>query len=77
MGGKLVRGLAFDDAQGAHSADLHRDAGPSSTSTNGGEILASEQTLAAASGGFATSGARTVNLKGISEPVQVVAVDWH
>ncbi len=44
---------------------------------NGGEILASEQTLAGASGGFATSEARTVSLKGISEPVQVVAVDWR
>ena len=36
---------------------------------NGGEILASEQTLAGASGGFATSEARTVNLKGIAKPV--------
>jgi class 3 adenylate cyclase len=44
---------------------------------NGGEILASEQTLAGASGGFATSQPRTVNLRGISEPVQVVAVDWR
>ncbi|HEY8952850.1 MAG TPA: adenylate/guanylate cyclase domain-containing protein [Candidatus Dormibacteraeota bacterium] len=44
---------------------------------NGGEILASEQTLAGASGGFATSQPRTVSLKGISKPVQVVAVDWR
>ena len=44
---------------------------------NGGEILASEQTLAGASDGFATSEARTVSLKGISKPVQVVAVDWR
>ncbi|MDO8614530.1 MAG: adenylate/guanylate cyclase domain-containing protein [Dehalococcoidia bacterium] len=44
---------------------------------NGGEILASEQTLAGAAGGFATSEARTVSLKGITKPVQVVAVDWR
>jgi class 3 adenylate cyclase len=44
---------------------------------NGGEILASEKTLAGVPGGFATSQPRTVNLKGISKPVQVVAVDWR
>ncbi|HEY8767339.1 MAG TPA: adenylate/guanylate cyclase domain-containing protein [Dehalococcoidia bacterium] len=44
---------------------------------NGGEILASEQTLVGAPGGFATSEARTVSLKGISKPVQVVAIDWR
>jgi class 3 adenylate cyclase len=44
---------------------------------NGGEILASEQTLAGASGGFATSQPRTVSLKGISKPVEVVTVDWR
>ncbi len=44
---------------------------------NGGEILASEQTLADASGGFATSEPRTVSLKGIARPMQVVTVDWR
>ncbi len=44
---------------------------------NGGEILASRQTVDGASGAFATSGARSVSLKGISEPVEVVAVDWR
>jgi len=41
------------------------------------EILASEQTLAGAPGGFTTPEPRTVTLKGISEPVPVVAVDWR
>jgi class 3 adenylate cyclase len=44
---------------------------------NGGEILASQLTLDGVSGGFATSQPRTVSLKGISEPVQIVAVDWR
>jgi class 3 adenylate cyclase len=44
---------------------------------NGGEILASQQTLDGVSGGFATSQPRAVSLKGISEPVEIVAVDWR
>jgi class 3 adenylate cyclase len=41
----------------------------------GGEILASAQT--AAGGRFPVSQSRSVSLKGISEPVEIVAVDWH
>lgn len=43
----------------------------------GGEIIASEATLAAASGRFATANPRTVNLKGIAELTTVVTVEWH
>jgi class 3 adenylate cyclase len=41
----------------------------------GGEILASRDTVTGSR--FAFSDARQVNLKGISEPVEVVTVDWH
>jgi class 3 adenylate cyclase len=41
-----------------------------------GEILASEDTLAGLDG-VRTSDHRAVTLKGIAEPVDVVAVDWH
>lgn len=40
----------------------------------GGEILASRETAGDYPG---ASGARTVTLKGISDPVEVVAVDWR
>lgn len=40
----------------------------------GGEILASKETAADYPG---ASEARTVALKGISDPVEVVAIDWH
>ena len=42
----------------------------------GGEILASRATVAGIAG-FAFSEPRTVTLKGISDPVEVVAVDWR
>lgn len=40
----------------------------------GGEILASKRTVAP---GFATSPPRTVSLKGISEPMEIVTVEWR
>jgi class 3 adenylate cyclase len=40
----------------------------------GGEILASRQTAA---GNYTVSAPRLVNLKGISEPVEVVSVEWR
>ena len=42
-----------------------------------GEILASAETLHHARGRHATANSRTVDLKGISEPVEVVSVGWH
>ncbi len=41
----------------------------------GGEIVASADT--AAGGQFATRDARTVTVKGISDPIEVVTVDWR
>ena len=42
-----------------------------------GEILASAETLADAGGRYATADARSVELKGISEPVEVVSLVWR
>ena len=42
----------------------------------GGEILASRETISAARQGFKTSESREVTLKGIASPVQVTRVDW-
>ncbi len=43
----------------------------------GGEILASRETLAGGSMPFAVSDPREVSLKGISDPVPVVAIEWR
>jgi class 3 adenylate cyclase len=43
----------------------------------GGEILASQETLTQADGGFNVSESRQVALKGFSEPVLVASVQWR
>ncbi len=43
----------------------------------GGEIVVSEQTLAVEPIPFSASEIRFVNLKGISEPVGVAAIEWR
>ena len=43
----------------------------------GGEILVSEETLAAADGGWEASEAREVALKGFTEPARVTSVGWR
>ena len=43
----------------------------------GGEIMATEDTIAAAGDAWTTSEPREVTLKGISDPVRVVFVDWR
>lgn len=42
-----------------------------------GEILASQETLAEGPARFALSKPRTVRLEGISEPVQIVTIEWR
>ena len=42
----------------------------------GGEIVASKETVGAASQ-YPVTEPRTVTLKGITEPVEVVSVDWR
>jgi class 3 adenylate cyclase len=44
---------------------------------DGGEILVSAATLDAARKAFSTSGRRTVELKGLSAPVEVVSIAWR
>jgi class 3 adenylate cyclase len=43
----------------------------------GEEIIASAETVAAASPGVTCSPARTVALRGLSDPVQIVTIEWH
>ena len=43
----------------------------------GAEILVSAPTLAISRRTYTESGRRTVELKGISAPVEVVSIDWH
>jgi class 3 adenylate cyclase len=43
----------------------------------GGEILASLDTVSAAQGEFKVSGSREVSLKGVARPVQVARVEWR
>jgi class 3 adenylate cyclase len=43
---------------------------------NGGEILASKATVGSGSP-YPTSEPRSVALKGISEPIEIVSIDWR
>jgi class 3 adenylate cyclase len=43
----------------------------------GDQILVSRETVDSAGDGFPLSGARSASLKGISEPVEIVAVEWR
>jgi class 3 adenylate cyclase len=43
----------------------------------GGEILATVETLTAADGRFSVSDQRAVTLKGVAQPVEVARVDWR
>ncbi len=43
----------------------------------GGEILASAETVGSGAVRFAVSEPRSVQLKGVSQPIDVVRVDWH
>ena len=43
----------------------------------GGEILASRETVESGSPGITLSAPRSVTLKGLSEPIEVVTVGWR
>jgi class 3 adenylate cyclase len=43
----------------------------------GGEILASVETVGSSGRSFALSGSRDVRLKGISKPIEVGSIDWR
>jgi class 3 adenylate cyclase len=64
------RGAAFR-GKGVH------EAARISTIAEGGEILASVETLAGSTIRFPASAPRTVELKGVAEPVELVAIEWR
>jgi class 3 adenylate cyclase len=47
------------------------------SAADGGEILVSAETLPGARGQFREAGRRSVELKGFTDPVEVVAIDWR
>ena len=70
-GGAFAKDDADYGGQGVHAAArIGALAGP-------GEILASAETLADSRGRYRTASARSVELKGISEPVEVVSLVWR
>jgi class 3 adenylate cyclase len=72
-------GAAF--RTGAESADYGGQgvhvAARIGAAAQGGEILVSSETLAGVGGAFRLSEPRTEALKGIEQPIEVVAVDWR
>jgi class 3 adenylate cyclase len=44
---------------------------------DGEQIVASRETAAAAPAGVTMSESRTVTLRGLSAPVEIVAIDWR
>lgn len=67
---------ATSQGTGYHGKGVHRAARIGALA-DGGEILVSQETLAAAAAPFDTSAPRTVKLKGMSEPATVVAIRWQ
>ena len=81
-------GFAVQVRIGLHSAEATRrgrdyggkgvhQAARIASLAEGGEILASQATLAADAVSYSLSDPRLVSLKGISEPVPVVAIEWR
>jgi len=73
---------------GLHAAPAQRDAGAYrgkgvhvaarvAALAEGGEILASQETIVSVPPGIVLSAPRPVTLKGVSEPLEVVSVDWR
>jgi class 3 adenylate cyclase len=84
---RRATGFAPSVRIGVHAADAHRRghdysgkgvhvAARIAALAESGEVLASRETAAAASGAFTLSEPRAVALKGVSEPVDVVALRW-
>lgn len=67
---------ALRDDAGYHGRAVH-EAARIAALAGGGEILASRAAVEAAGAGVAVSGWRTVALKGISDAVEIAAVDWQ
>jgi class 3 adenylate cyclase len=84
---RRTHGFAPPVRIGLHASDANRRGGDYSGSgvhvaariaalAEGGQILVSAQTAAAAGASYAHSEPRTVTLKGISEQVAVISIDW-
>jgi class 3 adenylate cyclase len=85
---RRAHGFAPKVRIGLHAADATRDssgyqgkgvheAARISAQAEGGEILASAKTLAGTALRFPASVARLVELRSISEPIELVAIDWR
>ncbi len=85
---RRAHGFAPQVRIGVHSAEATRRGGDYSggevhkaariaAAAEGGEILASEDTLAEAGDGFTVSGSKEIAAKGIPEPVRVGSVEWR
>ena len=72
-----VHATSATKAGGAYRGKGVHEAARIGSAAEAGEILASRSTLEAIAGRFAASPPRTVQLKGISQPVEVVAIDWR
>lgn len=84
---RRAQGFALAVRIGVHGAQVNRvgldyvgtgvnQASRIGAAAEGGEILVSASTLAAARHSFAEAGRRTVALKGLSAPVEVVSIGW-
>jgi class 3 adenylate cyclase len=84
---RRAQGFALSVRIGMHGAEANRvgldytGAGVNQASrigaaAEGGEILVSASTLATATHAFAIGGRRTLTLKGLAAPVEVVSIDW-
>lgn len=82
--------VAPDVRIGVHAGEAFRDGDASDYGGQGvhaaarigatagaGEILVSKETLGGSESSYRASEPRSLELKGIAEPVEVVAVDWH
>jgi class 3 adenylate cyclase len=67
---------ATRDSSGYQGKGVHA-AARISAQAGAGEILASAKTLAGAALQFSASPARSVELKGLAEPVELVEIDWR
>ena len=69
-------GEATRRGQDYGGGEVHR-AARIAAMAEGGEILASEETMSDADGGFAIADGREVSLKGFSEPIRIARVEWR
>jgi class 3 adenylate cyclase len=65
----LIRGMDYA-GKGVH------EAARIGSLASGGEILASRETVAGSAGRFPMSEPRSVTLKGVAQPLEVVAIEW-